>query len=559
MPIAPVTVTLNLADHLGERFDARRTKVWVTTNIPGDRVVDTTDGQIRLGGGQVVLGADGTASVDMLPTDHEGLNPTDYQVYFNFDWVDSGTRERKRDRLGPFSVTEDCNLADLIAEQEVPPTYLSQVTADLQAMIDQGLKGPQGDEGPQGAPGGSDAETAQRVTDGPLTKAALSASIVGARNSRARVRHRLAWWFAALAKRDSACATVWVCGDSNGEAAGSPTRWLDLMATGLVSKYPTTGVTGYGRYYPARHENTGTPSPWTYKAGDGTVAADTRAFDTTGNHGFGGRSVALPKLSSGGLIQWMEMSVSTPGYVSVMVPTGEGSGAVQVFLGEQLSTASLTFTPGATEGEGSSNAIVPTADPQVIRVAAQASNTPIKVNGLLVRPTVSNKGINVIDASHAGWSAATYAAKQVTERPTLAYLAGMSSALMPDLVILPLTINSYVLGESPESMTAGLTAIMDAIRNATVGGRVSFLIVAQVDPGTAARDWSAYADAAEALADADTHGPGGSSAVEVLRLDDYMVAPAVDNNYGLMAADKIHWTDPAGHRLMADLVLDKIA
>lgn len=177
MPIAPVTVTLNLADHLGERFDARRTKVWVTTNIPGDRVVDTTDGQIRLGGGQVVLGADGTATVDMLPTDHAGLNPTDYQVYFNFDWVDSGTRERKRDRLGPFSVTEDCNLADLIAEQEVPPTYLSQVTAELQSMIDQGLKGPRGDEGPQGVPGGSDEATAQWVQEGPATKAALSASI----------------------------------------------------------------------------------------------------------------------------------------------------------------------------------------------------------------------------------------------------------------------------------------------------------------------------------------------------------------------------------------------
>ena len=397
--------------------------------------------------------------------------------------------------------------------------------------------------------------------------AVASAQIRDDRNSRVRSRRRLAWWFASLANREAAVANVWVCGDSNGEASGATYRWLDLMAAGLVSAYPTSGVTTYGRYFPARHENTGTPSPWLFKHGANLAGADTAVFDTSGNYGFGGRSVTLPKLHSDSSTQWMELSVTgmpaTGAFCHVLVPTGAGSGGIQIYRGDDFSSLQATFTPSATVGEGASALVSLTASPQTIRVIAQSTGTAAKVNGLFVRPVVASKGINVIDASHAGWSAATYAQKQVTERTTLAYLSNLASYIVPDLVILPLTINSALLNQSAASMVAGLTTIMDSIRSATaVSGKVSFLIVTHVDsgytPSGAGEVWANYVNAAIALADADTHGPGGTSAVDVLCLGDFLWDPKVDNTFGLFAGDKVHFTE-SGHRSVADAILRKVS
>ena len=575
MPLSSASITYDLSDLVGTDFDPRRIKVWATTNIADETVIDTDGNQIRMGSGSGEVGSDGTGSISVW-VPGSGSNPASWQTTIHVDYPDPKTAKGRKTRsFGPFTIAASADLADLVEQQEIPPAYLTTVTAlldgyvaDAEAARDQAvdisnISTSDDVMAAVAADTGSDFYAVQTAT----SAAAATVQIRDDRNSRVRSRRRLAWWFASLANREAAVSNVWVCGDSNGEASGAAYRWLDLMAAGLVSAYPTSGVTTYGRYFPVRHENTGNATPWLFKHGANLAGADTAVFDTSGNYGFGGRSVTLPKLHSDASTQWMELSVAgmpaSGAFCHVLAPAGAGSGGIQIYRGDDFSSLQTTFTPSATVGEAASALVSLTASPQTIRVIAQSTGTAAKVNGLFVRPVVASKGINVIDASHAGWSAATYAQKQVTERTTLAYLANLASYIAPDLVILPLTINSALLNQSAASMVAGLTTIMDSIRSASaVAGKVSFLIVTHVDSGYiptgAGEAWVNYVNAAIALADADTHGPGGTSAVDVLCLGDFFWDPAVDNTFGLFAGDKVHFTE-SGHRSVAEAILRKVA
>lgn len=137
MPITPVTVSYDIADILGVDYDSTRgrTKVYVSTNVPGALIVDTDSNQIRLDGAEGTVGTDGTGSVSVWPT-NAATNPTAFQYYFTIDYIPRGSGKHEHKRLGPFSITASANLADLAQEQEVPPTYLSTVTALLDGYVD---------------------------------------------------------------------------------------------------------------------------------------------------------------------------------------------------------------------------------------------------------------------------------------------------------------------------------------------------------------------------------------------------------------------------------------
>lgn len=139
MALSSAVISYDISDMVGTDFDARRTKIWVTTNVDGDTVIDTAGNQIRVGDGLGTIAENGTGSVSVwIPG--AGANPTSWQTYVHLDHGDrrpaaAGGKRAVR-TFGPFTITGDANLADLIAEQEVPPTYLSQVTADLQQYVD---------------------------------------------------------------------------------------------------------------------------------------------------------------------------------------------------------------------------------------------------------------------------------------------------------------------------------------------------------------------------------------------------------------------------------------
>lgn len=135
MPLGTATITYDLADLIGADFDARRTKVWVTTNVPSETVVDTGANKIRLGSGNGSIAEDGTGSVAVW-TPGTGANPASWQTYIHVAYPDRNTpRGRARRTFGPFTITAPADLADLVEQQEVPPEYIVTVTSALSPLV----------------------------------------------------------------------------------------------------------------------------------------------------------------------------------------------------------------------------------------------------------------------------------------------------------------------------------------------------------------------------------------------------------------------------------------
>ena len=157
MPLAEATISFDIADLIGVDFDARRTKVWVKTNIPDETLVDTDGNKIRLGSGNVPVAADGTGSVTVW-VPGAGANPASWQTSVHVEYADRNALRGRAVRVfGPYTITASANLADLIVEQEIPPTYLATVTGALSAFV-------------------TDAETAAITAGASATSASASAS-----------------------------------------------------------------------------------------------------------------------------------------------------------------------------------------------------------------------------------------------------------------------------------------------------------------------------------------------------------------------------------------------
>lgn len=133
MALSTATITYDLSDLGGVDFDTRRTKVWADTNLADDTVIDTVGNQIRLGNMRGTLATDGTGSI-VVWVPGTGSNPTTWQTYIHVDYpLTVGGRTTRV--FGPFTVTVDANLADLVEEQEVPPAYLTTVTTLLDGYV----------------------------------------------------------------------------------------------------------------------------------------------------------------------------------------------------------------------------------------------------------------------------------------------------------------------------------------------------------------------------------------------------------------------------------------
>lgn len=117
------TITFSLTDMLGVAFDVRRTKMWVDTNIPGNTILDTVANKTRIGTGNVTIASDGTGSV-VVWVPSTGSNPSSWQTNFHIDYPDRNAPGGRVSRvLGPFTVTANIDLADLVSEQAIPPNY----------------------------------------------------------------------------------------------------------------------------------------------------------------------------------------------------------------------------------------------------------------------------------------------------------------------------------------------------------------------------------------------------------------------------------------------------
>lgn len=440
-------------------------------------------------------------------------------------------------------------LNDYLTQAHLPdgalkPGIPQQKIQGLQAALD--TKANSADLGTAAAASADDfaAKSVQDIVEtGRLSEANLNdtiGAVAGGANRRAQVSKRGSALVNAIASRESARAVVWGIGDSNLEGSGALARWWNVFAAALAAAFPTSGVTGYGKYIPMRHENSGKPSPWTYSKPAEVI------FDTTGQYGFGGRSVTMPKFAADASTITASYTVDQAGYGSFLHPTGAGGGGYEVRVNGTLVLTQAA--PSATAGEGFSN-LFPIAVGDVVVVSTQASSTPAKINGLLIHATNATKGFTFIEAGHASWSAGDYAAAQVTARPTLRYLASMSSLINPDAVVIALSINDYAQKRTPAQFKASMLSLIASVREGVNGATgTSIFLVTHVDPGNISAPvapFDDYVQQAHDIAEADT-ALGGQSAIVHVPLSDFLIAPAVANAPGYFAADLIHFTT-AGH------------
>lgn len=136
MALATATITYDLADLLGQEYwrSSAKASIKVTTNIPGDTIVDTSGNQIRLGSATQNIGPDGTGSLAVW-VPGAGSNPASWQYTFHVAYPTRTSHATKGDKsFGPFTITADANLADLVAEMPVQPEYASDVLDRLDAL-----------------------------------------------------------------------------------------------------------------------------------------------------------------------------------------------------------------------------------------------------------------------------------------------------------------------------------------------------------------------------------------------------------------------------------------
>lgn len=261
MAISLYTVTGNASDLIGVDFDARKLKVVVSTNLSRTEApFDLEHNKVLLGGGIVWPDSAGAFEIpDLVGFDSDDVNPVGVQYKFDLKYVDKSTKQETTWTSGWVSITEDSDLKDLIAEQYVPPTYLSAAVATLQELVDEGATQLEQQEEISGL-ANSDAAQAYNVDNGPLTGAALSATIEdtaaavsevtpayqGIRRgweppiTRAGAFAGLSRWLRAMSvKPISGTAGLTIATDSTGTdtSAGDGTGWPTILAAAIAATY----------------------------------------------------------------------------------------------------------------------------------------------------------------------------------------------------------------------------------------------------------------------------------------------------------------------------------
>tara|TARA_R100000655_G_scaffold109699_3_gene165034 strand:+ start:2163 stop:4352 length:2190 start_codon:yes stop_codon:yes gene_type:complete len=132
------TLTFNFYDAIGAAYDARRTKFWVEFNTAEKWVIDS-DGAVRMGAGEATVTDAGLVTIPGIPIPSGTSNPTDFQVRVRYDAPARAPFQRNVKRetgtFGWFTIAATTTLDALVEQQYVPPTYLSTVTAQLDAKV----------------------------------------------------------------------------------------------------------------------------------------------------------------------------------------------------------------------------------------------------------------------------------------------------------------------------------------------------------------------------------------------------------------------------------------
>lgn len=175
MAITYRTVTGNIGRLLGLDLPVDDSlTIRVRTNLlTGTAPIDKANNRFLVGQDYVKPDTNGDFTIaNLIDYASADVNPTGIQYYFDLRYTDPVTRGAGKISLGPYSITANGDLSDIVSAQYVPPDFQSDFLDQANAILAQ-------QEELSGIDS-SDSAQAYNIDNGPLTKARLSASIVAA-------------------------------------------------------------------------------------------------------------------------------------------------------------------------------------------------------------------------------------------------------------------------------------------------------------------------------------------------------------------------------------------
>ncbi|WP_430791861.1 GDSL-type esterase/lipase family protein [Actinoplanes sp. G11-F43] len=322
-------------------------------------------------------------------------------------------------------------------------------------------------------------------------------------------------WHAALAGRRWAPAVIAVLGSSTSEGVG---------------------VSAYGRGYPhLLADNLRTAFPG---GGSGDYVA---AWGTTGIRDWpvvtsGGQRI---KTAGWGLKSLIQSAGQTATHrfqgtgVQVWFAAQPGGGRFAVTIDGVPVGAPVRTDAAATDRDARwTSPALPRGEHTIVVTCLTG---PVGLHGFAT--VDGDNGIRLVNGGHGGRTSGDFADGAASWAPRL-------RTVQPHLVILQLGVNDWRINVPAETMKTNFKSIIAAVRRDS-GTSPSFVIYGspRVSAGRPDQDFARFTQAWQEVADEDTGGPGGGSAVAYFDLAARQLSPAADNSLRLYNDDRLHVTD----------------
>lgn len=182
MAVTRYTLTGDFGDIVGDEFNQRSVKAFLSTNLPaGQALVNLADNEIQIGARELALDTSGSFSVSLIASNSADTNiasgTLEYRVTFSY--VNPATRTRDTWDSGYFELTADADLSDVAGTIAAPIAWRTAFIADMeaiQAAAEAARDAAVDISGISTSDGVVEALIKGAAGAGPLTRAALSAS-----------------------------------------------------------------------------------------------------------------------------------------------------------------------------------------------------------------------------------------------------------------------------------------------------------------------------------------------------------------------------------------------
>lgn len=137
MAVTRYTLTGDFGDIVGDEFNVKSVKAFLSTNLPaGQALVNLTDNEIQVGAKELTLDTSGAFSVSLIASDSADTNIASgtLQYRVTFSYVNPSTRTRDTWDSGYFALTANSDLSDVAGTIEAPISWRSAFIADMEAI-----------------------------------------------------------------------------------------------------------------------------------------------------------------------------------------------------------------------------------------------------------------------------------------------------------------------------------------------------------------------------------------------------------------------------------------